>query len=72
MTDNKETVMKQFLKEVAKMAIAVVLGLIYLWFLLSFKWSIEDMSTLEKCVGIVYGFVMVPVYYKLTDVMKLR
>ena len=50
----------------------LVLGLIYLWFLLSFKWSIEDMSTLEKCVGIVYGFVMVPVYYKLTDVMKLR
>lgn len=64
--------MKQFLKEVAKMAIAVMLGLIYVWFLLSFKWSIEDMTTLEKCVGIVYGVVMVPVYYKLTDVMKLR
>ena len=61
--------MKQFLKEVAKMAVAVVLGLIYLWFLLSFKWSIEDMSTLEKCAGIVYCLVMVPVYYKLTDVM---
>ena len=64
--------MKRVLKEVAKMAIAIVLGLIYMWFVLSFKWSIEDMSTLEKCVGIVYGFVMVPVYYKLTDVMKLR
>ena len=64
--------MKRVLKEVAKMAIAIVLGLIYMWFVLSFKWSHDDMSTLEKCIGIVYSFAMVPGYYKLTDVMKLR
>ena len=64
--------MKQIMKEMARMSIAVVLLLVYAWFLLSFAWSIDEMSQLEKCVGIVYGFVMVPLYCKLTDAMGLR
>lgn len=55
--------MKKVLKEAAKMLLAVALGLIYMWFLLSFKWCFDDMSTAEKVVGIAYGFVMVPMYY---------
>lgn len=64
--------MKQIMKEMARMSIAVVLLMVYAWFLLSFAWSIDEMSLLEKCAGIVYGFVMVPLYYKLTDAMGLR
>ena len=64
--------MKKVLKAGIRFLIAITMGLVYMWFLLSFAWSIDDMSTLEKCVGIVYGFVMVPLYYKLTDAMGLR
>lgn len=64
--------MKTLLKELARISIALVLFLVYAWFLLSFAWSIDEMSQLEKCVGIVYGFVMVPLYCKLTDAMGLR
>lgn len=64
--------MKKVLKAGMRFLIAVAMGLVYMWFLLSFKWSLDDMSTLEKCVGIVYSFVMVPMYFKLTDVMGLR
>lgn len=64
--------MKKVLKAGIRFLIAITMGLVYMWFLLSFKWSLDDMSTLEKCIGIVYSFAMVPGYYKLTDVMKLR
>ena len=64
--------MKTFMKEFARISIAVVLLLVYAWFLLSFAWSIDEMSLLEKCAGIVYGFVMVPLYCKLTEAMGLR
>ena len=64
--------MKTFLNEVAKLTIAVVLGMVYLWFLLSFKWSLDDMSTLEKVVGVVYAFVMVPLYCGIKRVLGLR
>lgn len=63
--------MKQIMKEMASRC-RVMLLLVYAWFLLSFAWSIDEMSLLEKCAGIVYGFVMVPLYYKLTDAMGLR
>ena len=64
--------MKKVLKAGVRFLIAIMMGLVYMWFLLSFKWSLDDMSTLEKCIGIVYSLAMVPGYYKLTDVMKLR
>ena len=62
----------KIMKAAVRFLIAFVMGLIYMWFLLSFKWCLDDMSTLEKCIGIVYSFAMMPGYYKLTDVMKLR
>ena len=64
--------MKTFLNEAAKLAIAVVLGMVCLWFLLSFKWSLDEMSTLEKVVGVVYGFVMVPLYCGIKKALGLQ
>lgn len=62
--------MKKVLKAGVRFLIAIILGLVYMWFLLT--WSLDEMSLLEKCLGIIYGFVMVPLYYKLTDAMGLR
>ena len=64
--------MKKVLKAGVRFLIAITMGLVYMWFLLSFAWSLDEMSLLEKCIGIIYGFVMVPLYYKLTDAMGLR
>ena len=64
--------MKKVLKAGVRFLIAITMGLVYMWFLLSFKWSLDDMSTIEKIVGIVYAIVMVPGYFKLTEVMRLR
>ena len=61
----------KIMKAAVRFLIALVMGLIYMW-LLSFKWSLDDMSTIEKIVGIVYAIVMVPGYFKLTEVMRLR
>ena len=54
--------MKKVLNEMSKFSIALVLVLIYMWFFMSFAWSLDDMSTAEKVSGIVYGFAMVPMY----------
>lgn len=54
--------MTRICKEVAKMLAAVVLCLVYLWFALSFVWSLDDMSVAEKVVGVAYLFLMVPLY----------
>ena len=62
--------MKKVLKAGVRFLIASTMVLVYMWFLLSFKWSLDEMSTLEKCIGIVYSLAMVPGYYKLTE--KLR
>lgn len=64
--------MKQFLKEVAKMAIAIVLGLIYMWFVLSFKWCFEEMSVAEKIIGVVYAFAVIPMYESIKHALRLR
>ena len=64
--------MMKVMKAGMRFLVALLLGLVYMWFALSFAWSLDDMSTLEKCVGIVYAFAMVPVYFKLTAVMGLR
>lgn len=60
--NTKNTIMNTIMKEAAKMLVALVLGLIYMWFALSFAWSFDDMSTAEKAFGIVYGFMMIPMY----------
>lgn len=64
--------MKAILNEVAKMAIAIVLGLVYGWFCLSFAWSLDDMSTAEKVAGVLYGFLMVPMYEGMKRMLGLR
>ena len=64
--------MKAIMKEVAKMAIAIVLALVYGWFCLSFAWSFDDMSTAEKVAGIIYSFAMIPMYDGIKKVTGLR
>lgn len=54
--------MKWIFKEAVKMMLAVFLGLVYLWFLLSFTWSMDDMSVAEKVIGVTYTFLMLPIY----------
>ena len=64
--------MKSVLKEVVKMAIVIVLALIYGWFCLSFAWSLDDMSTAEKVAGVMWGFLMVPMYEGVKRVLRLQ
>lgn len=59
MAMNKE---ERIMKTLLKMVLALTLGLIWIWFVLSFKWSYEDMSMAEKVVGIIYSVTMVPIY----------
>ena len=54
------------------MRIAFIMGCIYMWFCLSFSWSIDEMSALEKTIGIAYAIAMVPVYFGLTKKLGLR
>lgn len=64
--------MKKVLNEVSKFSIALVLGLIYMWFALSFAWSLDDMSTAEKVAGVMYGFLMIPMYEGVKRVLRLQ
>lgn len=50
------------MKTVLKMTLAVFLGIVCMWFVLSFKWSYDDMSLPEKVIGVAYFFLMVPIY----------
>lgn len=50
------------MKALMKIMLALTLVLIWIWFVLSFKWSYEDMSPAEKVVGVVYIVTMVPIY----------
>lgn len=50
------------MKTILKMTLATILGLVYLWFLLSFAWSLDDMSVAEKIIGITYTFLVIPIY----------
>lgn len=42
---------------------AIVLGVIALWCVFSLKWSRDEMSMLEVIAGVVYLFLVVPVWY---------
>ena len=57
--------MMRILKELAKIAAAIVLGSIYMWFFLSFAWSFDDMSFSERTAGTLYILILttVPAYY---------
>lgn len=54
--------MKRIFKEAVKMMLAVFLGLVYMWFMLSFAWSIDEMSFAEKVAGVAYSVFMIPIY----------
>lgn len=63
--------MKKFLNETVKMLVAVVLGLVYMWFVLSFAWSLDDMSVVEKIAGVAYAFLMMPIYEDIKRLLRL-
>lgn len=59
-------------KTAGRFLIALLMGLVYMYILLSAAWSFGDMSTTEKVLGIVYIIMMIPVYDKLVKVLNLR
>lgn len=63
--------MRKVLNEAAKFSVAVVLGLIYVWFMLSFAWSLDDMSTAEKVAGVIYCFAVMPIYEGIKRLLRL-
>lgn len=63
--------MKKVLTETAKMLFALALGLIYMWFALSFAWSLDDMSTAEKVAGVIYCFAVMPIYEGIKRLLRL-
>lgn len=56
-------------KELKKMAVALLVGTGYMWFLLSFGLCADEMGTVEKVAGMVYFVVMVPLYVWLKRVV---
>ena len=64
--------MKTIISETLKMAVALVLGLVGMWFVLSFAWSAEEMSVAEKAAGVVYFILMMPLYEGIKCVLRLR
>ena len=64
--------MKRMLNESAKTAIALVLGLVCLWFVMSFAWSLDDMSLAECVFGAVYVLSVVPLYEGIKRLLGLR
>lgn len=61
--------MKRMMKEAAKTAAGVVLGLVYLWFVMSFAWSQEAMSGIEQAAGFVYMIAVVPLYWGICELI---
>ncbi len=53
------------------MLVALVLGLVYMWFALSFAWSLDDMSVVEKIAGVAYAFLMMPIYEGIKRLLRL-
>ena len=64
--------MKTIFSETVKTVVALVLGLVGMWFVLSFAWSLDEMSVAEKAAGVVYGILMVPMYEGIKRVLRLR
>ena len=62
--------MKRLFKELAKVILMVILGLPALFWVFSFHWSYEDMSTLEKTIAIIYFAAMIPLYYGIKWAVK--
>ena len=60
------------MKSILKYSIAFVLGLIYMWFILSFGWSLDDMSLAERTAGVIYIHAMIPMYDGIKKMTGLR
>lgn len=58
--------------EAVKIPVAAVLGLVYIWFALSFAWSLDDMSVAEKVLGVAYAFLMMPIYEGIKRLVGLK
>ena len=54
------------------MSVALVLGLVGMWFVLSFAWSADEMTVAEKAAGVVYGILMMPMYEGIKRILRLR
>lgn len=54
--------MIKILNELLKVLVALVLGMVYMWFFLSFVWCREDMSFFEQFFGVVYMVLAMPCY----------
>lgn len=64
--------MRSLLSEIVKLCISTTLGLVFMWFVLSFSWSRDEMSVAEQVIGVVYMLLAVPCYYGIKKVMRLR
>ena len=64
--------MKKIYSETLKMSVALVLGLVGMWFVLSFAWSADEMTVAEKAAGVVYGILMMPMYEGIKRILRLR
>lgn len=64
--------MNSLLNEIAKVAIVWVLGLVYLWFFMSFVFSFSEMSVAEMAAGVTYALCTVPLYEKLKNIFGLQ
>lgn len=64
--------MQKMFREAVKIPVAVVLSLVYMWFALSFAWSLDDMSVAEKVLGVAYAFLMMPIYEGIKRLVGLK
>jgi len=64
--------MKKIISETLKILVALLLSLLGVWFVLSFAWSSDDMSLTEKCIGVLYCMLMMPLYEGIKRVLRLR
>ena len=64
--------MKTIISETVKTVVALVLGLVGMWFVLSFVWSADEMSVAEKAAGVLWSILVVPMYEGIKRVLRLR
>lgn len=64
--------MKRIFNGIAKMLVAVVLCLVYMWFVLSFALSPDEMSVSEKVLGVAYYLLMLPIYKGIKRLVGLK
>lgn len=64
--------MKTIISETVKTVVALVLGLVGMWFVLSFAWSADEMSVAEKAAGVIWSILVVPMYEGIKRVLRLR